>query len=168
MFTWLQDLIPRTRPRPTEDVRIDRVAPWLLIGPQLPPHAYAELVERGVTHVVDLRAESDADGDAFLALGLGWRRVPVADRTAPTDDQFDEIVRWLEAEADPDVDQAVYVHCHAGLGRTPSVAMALLMEHGLSLAEAQRQVLTARPEASPTAEQLEWLIAREARRQPGR
>ena len=51
----------------------------------------------------------------------------------------------------------MYVHCHAGLGRTPTVAIALLMQHDLTLAEAQRMVLAARPEAAPTTRQLEWL-----------
>ena len=141
--------------------RVDRVAPWLYIGPELLIDQYAELRRRGVTHVVDLREEGSDDVDSLHVLGFRWRRLPVADRRAPTDAQLAELIAWLDADADPNVDQAVYMHCHAGLGRTPTVAIALLMQHDLSLAEAQRMVLSARPEAAPTTRQLEWLSALE-------
>ena len=137
--------------------RVDRVAPWLYIGPELLIDQYAELRRRGVTHVVDLREEGSDDADSLIALGFRWRRIPVLDRRAPTDAQLADLIAWLDADADPNVDQAVYVHCHAGLGRTPTVAIALLMQHDLTLAEAQRMVLAARPEAAPTTRQLEWL-----------
>ncbi|MQC18504.1 MAG: hypothetical protein DWG80_05455 [Chloroflexi bacterium] len=75
----------------------------------------------------------------------------------PTHEQLRSLIEWLDADADPNTDQAVYIHCHAGVGRTPSMAMALLMQHELSLAEAHRIVLAARLESSPTAAQLEWL-----------
>ena len=96
-------------------------------------------------------------------LGITWRRVPVSDRRAPTHDQLAEIIEWLDADANPNTDQALYVHCQAGLGRTPTVAIALLMQHDLSLAEAHRMVLSARPEAAPTSPQLTWLEEVEAR-----
>lgn len=139
--------------------RVDRVAPWLLIGPDLLLDQYEELRRRGVTHVLDLRDEGSDDAGALEAMGFRWLRIPVADRHAPSDDQLTELVLWLDSDADPNVDQALYVHCHAGLGRTPTIAMALLMQHDLSLAEAHRMVLAARPESAPTPRQLEWLRA---------
>lgn len=142
--------------------RVDRVAPWLFIGPELLPDQYMDLRRRGVTHVVDLRLEGSDDGDVMEALGLRWRRVPVPDRHPPTDEQLAQLIEWLDADADPNADQAVYLHCHAGLGRTPSMAMALLMQHDLRLSEAHRMVLSARPESAPTSRQLEWLHAVEA------
>jgi len=142
--------------------RVDRVAPWLFIGPQLLIDQYADLRRRGVTHIVDLREEASDDADALEEIGFRWRRIPIADRHAPTDDQLADIIAWLDADADPNVDQAVYVHCHAGLGRTPTIAIALLMQHDLKLAEAHRMVFAARPESAPTTRQLEWLRTVEA------
>ncbi len=149
----------RMRPSSPGDVvrRVDRVAPWMFIGPELLIDQYADLHRRGVTHIVDLRAESSDDADILMSLGFRWRRIPVPDRRAPTDDQLQSLIEWLDADADPNVDQAVYLHCHAGLGRTPTVAIALLMQHGMTLAEAHRIVLAARPESSPTSDQLRWL-----------
>lgn len=163
-FRWLRDFFapPRDDPRGGPS-RVDQVAPWLLIGPELLHSQYEDLVDRGVTHVLDLREEGTDDPEVLRMLGIAWRRVPVADRRAPTHEQLAEIINWLDADANPNTDQALYVHCQAGLGRTPTVAIALLMQHDLSLAEAHRMVLSARPEAAPTSPQLTWLEEVEAR-----
>ena len=167
-FEWVRGIWPRRASQPAGAAsRADRVAPWLMIGPALLPPQYEDLRERGITHVLDLREEGSDDPETLEALGLRWRRVPVPDRAAPTHAQLESVIAWLDADADPNVDQAVYVHCHAGLGRTPTIAIALLMQHDLTLAEAHRMVLSARPESAPTAAQLAWLEEVEARlRQP--
>jgi protein-tyrosine phosphatase len=156
-------------PRPSaRDERIDRVAPWLYIGPALPADRVADLVEQGITHVLDLREEGSDDPALMEQLGIRWRRIPIADRVAPEDEQLEAILDWLDREADTGRDQAVYVHCHAGLGRTPTIAIALLMQQELTLAEARRIVFAARPEVSPTEPQMDWLELLEARLAPSR
>lgn len=137
--------------------RVDRVAPWLFIGPHLLIDQYLDLRRRGVTHIVDLRDEGSDDAQTIEQLGFRWRRVLISDGHAPTDRQLADLITWLDADADPNVDQAVYIHGHGGLGRTPTIAIALLMQHDLKLAEAQRMVFAVRPESAPTASQLEWL-----------
>lgn len=154
---------PSGASRNTSATRIDRVAPWLYIGPALTPEGVAGLAAQGVTHVLDLREEASDDPDVMERVGLRWRRIPIPDRAAPGDDQLDAIIDWLDHEADASTEQAVYIHCHAGLGRTPTVAIALLMQQRLSLGEAQRLVFAARPEVAPTQAQLDWLQGLEAR-----
>ena len=139
--------------------RVDRVAPWLYLGPALDEYGYRDLRDQGVTHVVDLRAE-DADDEALMAaLGLRWRRFPIPDRAAPAPGQLDDLLSWLEAESAGLDEPVVYLHCHAGLGRTPTVAIALLMHRDLPLADAHRHVRAARPGAQPTAAQDAFLEA---------
>ncbi len=58
------------------------------------------------------------------------------------------------------------MHCHAGLTRTPTIAIALLMQQQLSLAEARRLVFAARPEVEPSQRQMAWLELLEARLRP--
>lgn len=156
-------LLRTDRRGPERPTRVDRVAPWMFIGPQLLIDQYADLRQRGVTHIVDLREEASDDPDALQAMGFHWRRIPIPDRHAPTHEQLATLIRWLDSDADPNVDQAVYIHCHAGQGRTPAMAIALLMQHDLTLGEAHRLVRAARPESSPTAAQLAWLEDVEAR-----
>jgi predicted protein tyrosine phosphatase len=148
----------------TASARVDQVAPWLFIGPELSATQYADLRGRGVTHVVDLRLEGSDDPAALDLMGLRWRRLPIADREAPTDVQLADLIQWLDQEATHAPDPALYLHCQAGLGRTPTVAIALLMQHDLSLQESHRLVVAARPEAQPTSRQLVWLQALEAQR----
>lgn len=158
-----------TAPRATaREDRIDRVAPWLYIGPALPPDRVADLVQQGITHVLDLREEGSDDPALMEQMGLHWRRIPIADRAAPEDEQLEAILDWLDREADTGRDQALYIHCHAGLGRTPTVAIALLMQQQLTLSEARRIVFAARPEVSPTEPQMNWLELLEARLAPSR
>jgi protein-tyrosine phosphatase len=144
-------LFPR-RARPPAD--FVRIAPWLVLGSALSPAGYKELARAGITHVLDLRSEASDDPALMRRLGLGWRRVPVEDRAAPTTAQLDEIERWLHS-GDPD--PVLYVHCEGGLGRSPTIAIALLMRRGFARAEAHRFVLTARSVAAPTSQQLAWL-----------
>jgi protein-tyrosine phosphatase len=140
------------RARPA--TRLDRVAPWLILGPALSPEEYPRLVEVGVTHVVDLRSEARDDVMRLVELGLGWFHIEVPDREAPTDVQFAELLSWLEPEGTA---STLYVHCQGGIGRTPTVATALLMLRGFTRDEAERLVRVARPESAPTALQRAWL-----------
>lgn len=132
-----------------------RVAPWLLVGPALDPDGYRQLAEEGVTHVLDLRSEASDDPDLMDSLHLAWRQVPIEDRAAPTSRQLAEINDWLDRSSDET--PIVYVHCEGGLGRSPTIAMALLMQRGFSHAEAHRLVLGARSVAAPTGDQDSWL-----------
>ena len=137
---------------------VDRVTPWLLIGPALTPEDYRVLVrDHRVSHIVDLREEAADDPTLMESLNVFWRRLPIPDRHAPTVAQVDDLVEWLDRHSA--ADEALYLHCEGGLGRTPTIAIALLMRHGLSLPEAHGIVQTARAEANPTPAQLAWLEA---------
>jgi protein-tyrosine phosphatase len=144
----------------SRSVPANLVAPWLYVGPALDRAGYAALAAHGVTHVVDLREEDSDDVEVMQTLGLAWRRFPTPDRTPPAHADLDAAIEWIEtgaAAGDDVVDGVVYVHCSAGVSRSPTFAMALLMRRGLTLAEAHRRVPSARPAAAPTAEQLAWL-----------
>lgn len=138
--------------------RVDRLAPWLLVGPALHPDRYRQLVEAGVTHAVDLRAEAMDEAARFHELGIRWHRIPVVDRAAPSQEQLDELLEWLSPPREgSEPPLIVYLHCQGGLGRAPTMAAALLMSVGFNRLDATRLVRGARPEASPTEQQQDWL-----------
>ncbi len=144
--------------RRSKRARVDRLAPWLLLGPALDEAGYRDLVTQGVTHVVDLRGEAEDDASMMAALGLHWRRLPIRDHAAPAPGQIEDLRAWLTHERG-DGAVVMYLHCHAGLGRAPTVAIALLMHQDIPLADAHRQVRAARPGAQPTAAQEAYLQA---------
>jgi protein-tyrosine phosphatase len=136
--------------------RIDRVEPWLHVGGALPPEDFHRLRQAGVTHVVDLRQdhEVDASVEQLTDFGIERRQVPVANREAPTAAQVQEILEWFPADRD---ESSLYVHCQGGFGRAGTMTVGLLVQGGLSIAEAEQQVRAVRPEISINDEQRAWL-----------
>ena len=151
----------------------DLVAEGLWVGAYPgSPEAVASLVdEMGVTALVSLQTDGDLRG-LGLSWDLVWRflmgrglkvaRVPIED--------FDE------AALSRGIDDAVaavhgyrrgghvtYLHCTAGLNRSPTVAIAYLVEHeGMALEAAWSQVLERR-RAMPLRRSLEsWTKKRPA------
>ena len=88
---------------------------------------YRALAERGVTTVVDLRAEEDAaDEDPYIrSLGLDVVHLPVRDGQAPGEAA---VARLLDVVDDSD--GTVFLHCGAGVGRTGAMVAAYLVRTG--------------------------------------
>jgi protein-tyrosine phosphatase len=141
--------------------RIDRVNDWLHLGGALPPGDYERLHAAGVTHVIDLREESDADTARLATLGIARHHVPVPDHSAPSLAQLVDVARLLGADGES---ACMYVHCKGGFGRAATMAVGLLVVQGVALDDAVAQVQKARPEMRLNDEQLVWLRELEERR----
>lgn len=102
----------------------DEVAPGVLIGRVL-NHAEAnKVIQQGVTAVLDLTGEFS---EASPLLKPTYLNVPVLDLTAPTRDQFDQAVAFIEEQSR---NGRVYVHCKIGYSRSAAVVMAWLIKSG--------------------------------------
>jgi protein-tyrosine phosphatase len=134
--------------------RIDRVNLWLHVGGALPSSDYERLREAGITHVVDLREDSDSDVVRLKGLGIDQRHVPVPDHGPPTIKQLVEIAGLV---AGPGAGACVYVHCKGGFGRAATMAAGLLVAQGMAVDDAIEQVRQARPEMRLNEDQLAWL-----------
>jgi protein-tyrosine phosphatase len=102
----------------------------------------AELVRRGVTHIIDMQIEFD---DRPLA-----EKYAVKVLFNPTDDDFTHkppelFQRGVEfaLEALDEPNGRVYIHCAAGVHRAPMMTLAILRVLGWSL-ETARQVMLER------------------------
>ena len=151
-----------SQPEATRDTRkrIDRVTDWLCLGGALSPDEYPRFRDAGITHIVDLREDDEADAERLRELGLERRHVPVPDRGPPQFDQLTEAAQWFAAETSG---ASLYVHCKGGFGRAATMAVGLLILRGAALDEAVRQVREARPEMRLNNDQLDWLHAVEER-----
>lgn len=137
-------------------IDFDRVLPQVLVGTYPENAADVESLGRDhqVTAVLNLQSEED-----FARLGCDWpcleeayrrlnievRRVPVRD--FDTADLTLHLTECVQALADLlERGHAVYVHCSAGLGRSPSVVIAYLhWIEGLDLFEAIERISQCHP-----------------------
>lgn len=112
-----------------------------------------DLVDRGVTSVIDLTADFD---EAHPFLSVNYRNIPMLDLAAPTSDQLVEIAAFAISESDRGV---VYIHCKIGYSRTAAAAAAYLLRSGraTSIPEAIEQVRAARPKVVIRPEIMEAL-----------
>lgn len=117
------------------------------------PLGYAALAEHGVTTVVDLRAERDLDVDPALLARLDVERVhiPIRDGQVPTPAQ---VARFFDAV--DDADGRVYVHCGAGVGRTGTMAGALLVAR--DIASPRQALIRNLSVGPPSLEQIVFVL----------
>lgn len=122
------------------------------------------MAQLGIACVVTLTPLNELHKAGSLSLptllaqrGMAWHHFPVTDFDAPSSNQTPHWQRlakqlhWLL-----DQDQRILVHCYAGRGRSGMVAMRLLVERGVSPAQALIQVRAVREGAIERRVQFDW------------
>ncbi len=119
----------------------DSVTEQLWIGRHLTAYEADEAIRAGVTAVVDLTV---AFSEPIELQRLDYLPLPVLDLTAPTPEQLETAVQFIENQAQRGV---VYVHCKIGYSRSATVVGAYLLHTGLArnADEAMAQLRAARP-----------------------
>jgi protein-tyrosine phosphatase len=113
---------------------------------------YEDLASRGVTTIVDLRAEEwvEVDRKHLRAVGITRFNIPLRDGQVPTEAQVHQFLEIIEHAPGK-----VYVHCMAGVGRTGAMVAAYLVATGQEdPAGALRRNLSVGP---PSLEQLAFV-----------
>ena len=121
----------------------------------------AWLRERGITALLTL-TETPLPADALERHGFAALHVPVDDLTAPTPEQLETALAFIDRQRA--TGRAVAVHCKVGQGRTGCVLAAYLIRGGSSSEEALRHLRAVCPGAVGVPEQERALHAFAQRR----
>jgi hypothetical protein len=134
-------------------LRYCRLTPQISIGAQIGVFGKRRLLAQGYTASVNLRAEFD---DARQGLALAeYCYLPTVDERAPSLDQMEAGVAFISRAVE--AGGRVYVHCHGGIGRAPTLAAAYFMRQGDTLEAALAHVRAVRPFVQLTSDQLQQL-----------
>lgn len=126
------------------------VTPQLYVGGQYSLRAMPKLKKLGVTGIVNMRMHSIHSEGKFEDMHIV--HLPTPDLHAPTIDQLQLGVTFITNEIKHG--GKVYVHCHWGEGRGPTMAIAYLMSTGMVYDDAVALIKKARPFIYPTTPQV--------------
>jgi predicted protein tyrosine phosphatase len=117
-----------------------------------------------VDHVVSLLEPAEAEafgladeGEAARRHGVGFYNFPIVDHGLPTNvEHYRRVANAIDGRLR--AGQAIVIHCRAGLGRAPSLAICALVAGGMNVEEAVLRVGKARGRPVPeTDEQLAFV-----------
>ncbi|EKM51990.1 uncharacterized protein PHACADRAFT_262439 [Phanerochaete carnosa HHB-10118-sp] len=121
--------------------------PSLYLGPCSAASSEPFLTAQSITDVLSIGATPAEKFD-----GVSYHRISISDSPSPSISKACDSARTI-------IDAAlkfhngtgkILVHCSAGISRSPTVVAAYLMRHHqMSLNDALRQIVQARPQASP-------------------
>lgn len=141
---------------------LSEITPTLFVGSKPSIEDVAALKEVGITHVVSCLAEGLRTEMSFLADDFQYLFLPLRDSIdEDIFSQFPQVFDFAESVVKKEVGAKVLIHCEAGVSRSASMAIAVLMQsHRKRFIEAYIQARAGRPEVLPNigfATQLQQL-----------
>ena len=109
------------------------------------------LKEEGINAVVDIRSESSDNEELIKKYGMDYLRVKVDDTFSPSFDQLKDVMDFVEPLLDRG--RKVLMHCQNGAGRSPLVAVAVLVRRGMKTSDALQLIKHRHPKCGFTDNQ---------------
>lgn len=118
--------------------------------------------ELPVLHTAGIRAvvsllNNPSDAAIYHTVGMDFLCLPIPDGFAPTFEQADAFVQFVDENRERN--RAVAAHCHAGLGRTGTMLGAYLIAQGADGTQALLKVRAVEQAAIETRHQVLFLDA---------
>lgn len=87
--------LARIREMPPRNLNLSWVTDSLAVGGAFRPRDVRRLRARGVTAILDLRAEASDDPDLLARYGIVFLRLPTPDEHPPSQPDFERGVEWI-------------------------------------------------------------------------
>jgi protein-tyrosine phosphatase len=125
-------------------------------------HAGRLAAEHGIGAVVDLREEDRDDEAELRAAGIDFLHLPTPDQYCPSGAMLERGVEFVRAQIA--CGNRVLIHCQGGIGRSPLLALCVLVELGFEPLDALAHAKDRREAVSPSYDQYQgwktWLESR--------
>jgi atypical dual specificity phosphatase len=111
-------------------------------------HDFEFLKENKITHIITLFDKNVSTAEMVI-LNIKQKLIKIYDNDAePIGDHFESCVKFIDLALAGG--GAVYVHCFAGISRSPTIVAAYLIKsHGMNDCDALDFIKTKRPEIDP-------------------
>ena len=154
-------------------MKITWIEPSVLAASSIPFSAndIRSLHEQGIRAILSLTTRpltisKDITPELLQDLDITYLHCPIQDHHSPDLDQAYHILHLIDQmEADG---RPIFVHCHAGVGRTGTILHLYFLAQGFSLEEAKERVKTTRPQCTLLSERQRAFLADFAARQSSR
>jgi len=130
------------------------VIPLLAIGGRLPKPGVRNW--EGIARIIDLRAEEQDNPAELSFFGIKLLNLPTPDLVPISQPMMWAGVHWIRAAWEHN--ERVLVHCEHGIGRSALLASCVLVSVGYTPCAALAKIKSARPQVSPSPEQLHALL----------
>lgn len=135
----------------------------LAVGGCFPLERAAELAAAyGITAVIDLRVEDCDDEEALTRHGIALLHLPTVDMDSATQARLDRGVAFAREQIEGG--GKLLIHCQHGIGRSPLLALCVLVDLGWEPLDALAHAKDRRAVVSPSRAQYEgwarWLERR--------
>ena len=132
----------------------------LAVGGCFPMDRAMHLAEaHGIRAIVDLRGEERDDQQSLTAAGIDFLHLPTPDLEPATPAMLDAGVAFVRKHLDRG--EKVLIHCQHGIGRSPLLALCVLVDLGWEPLDALALAKDKRAAVSPSRSQYEgwanWL-----------
>lgn len=140
-------------------VRMTWIDNNIAVGPAFRKSDLNKIGQMGIEAIVDVRSEYQDDAVLIRELGMEFFHIPVDDRYAPTQKQLESILDFVNPLLNQD--KKILIHCQNGYGRSPLVAVAILIKRGMYAADAVGLLEDKHPVVNFTPQQEEFIYGLE-------
>ncbi len=137
---------------------LDWVTPELAIGGDLRNLDF--LKAQGIGAIIGLQAERSDDAGKIRRAEMEYLHIPIKDGHAPVQSQIQSMIDWINRERG--IGRKVYMHCAAGVGRAPTMAIAYLVSTGLTTDQAVAEIKEKHHDTDPSPRQVDAVRQYEA------